>query len=204
MTLLYSCTCLGWNTSIDCINLENLLIVAQRFVNCLWNPGFPLLIDAKIKAVLAGATSKLPCSHAVIACVLINPPLPHKKTWPFCETRTPQQWVQLWRCHISKTLTFFLPLAFPEASSTPMTHFTSCCSFTFFFFFQFSSQQVGPWLPASPHWEPSMLTWCCCTFVFPHNCLQRWVWFAYIKAFSPTTRLCVHLSHCIRSQSATE
>jgi hypothetical protein len=49
-----------------------------------------------------------------------------------------------------------------------------------------------------------VLTWRYCTFVFLHNCLQRWVWFAYIKAFSPTTRLCVHLSHCMCSLSANE
>lgn len=73
MTSLYSCTCLRWNTAVDCINLGDLLMVAQRFVNCLWNPGLPLLADKKTKAVPAGATSTLQCSRAVVACVLINP-----------------------------------------------------------------------------------------------------------------------------------
>lgn len=66
----------------------------------------------------------------------------------------------------------------------------SPCAPTLSFSFNFLSQQAGLWLPASLHWEASVLTWCYYAFVFVESHPQEdGLQFAYIKAFSPTTRL---------------
>lgn len=69
---LYPCIFLGWNTCINCINLEKLLIPALGFVNGLWNPGgVPLPVDTKTKIVPAGTSSTLQRPHSTVACTFL-------------------------------------------------------------------------------------------------------------------------------------
>lgn len=149
-----------WSTSTDCINFEESLILTQRSVNRLWNLDILQLTDAKNKTVASGEYSFLTAHFSaqalrwlVYMCIF-----PLQKAWAFCGTRTPQPWVQLWRYHTSKTLTFFSSLA---QKSLHSHHQTSPCAAAVFF--NFLSQQAGPgrspacterpvcWLGATAH-----------------------------------------------------
>lgn len=97
----------------------------------------------------------------------------------------------------------FLPLACPEESPYPRFNFTLCTCFIFFFQFPLSAGWALAACPPAlrgPHADLALLRICVCT----QSSIEDGFQFAYLKAFSPTPRLLVHLNHCIYAVAASD
>lgn len=191
MISLSFCSFLEWSTSTDCINFEESLILAQRSVNRLWNQDRIQLTDAKNKTAAAGEYLFLTAHFSarslrelVYMCIF-----PHKKALAFCETRTPQQWVWLWRHHTSKSLTFF-SLACPEETPHPPSAFT-LCSCLIFLLSIFSLSRLGLGCPPACTERPACWLGATAHLFLYRIVLRRWVSVYLHKGILPHNH-CAH------------